>query len=78
MTPYPIPQQEGQFDVVIEMTDSDGVLHGNLKYQTDRFSPDTARDMRDALVGLLTAVTERPDAPVSELVAAEQREDFEL
>jgi hypothetical protein len=78
LTPYPIPQQEGQFDVVIEMTDSDGVLHGNLKYQTDRFSPDTARDMRDALVGLLTAVTERPDAPVSELVAAEQREDFEL
>jgi hypothetical protein len=78
MTPYAIPQQEGQFDIVIEMIDSDGVLHGNLKYQVDRFSPETAQEMREAFVAVLTRITERPDATVSDFVSADSREAFEL
>jgi hypothetical protein len=78
MTPYPIPQQEGQFDIVIEMTDTDGVIHGNLKYQVDRLPPEAVRDMRETFIAVLATITERPDVPVSDLAAVHHREDFEL
>jgi len=78
MTPFPIPQQEGQFEIVIEMTDSDGVLHGNFKYQIDRFSDEAARELRDTFAAMLVAIAERPDACVADLAVVPSREDFEL
>ena len=78
MSPFPIPQQEGQFEIVIEMTDSDGVLHGNFKYQVDRFSDDAARELRDSFAATFATIAESPDARVSDLARLPSREDFEL
>jgi hypothetical protein len=71
------PQQEGQFEIVIELVDSGDALHGNFKYHTDLYSPDLARLMRDAYTALLAAVVADPHARVADLIAP-AREEFEL
>lgn len=77
LTPYVIPQQEGQFEIVIEVTDSEGALHGNLKYQTDLYSPETARRMVDAYGAILEAVVANPYVRIAELAGVD-RDDFEI
>jgi len=77
ITSYLIPQQEGQFEIVIEITDSGGVLHGNLKYQSALYSPESARRMTDAFVAILDAIAGTPDMRVGELSRLD-RDNFEF
>ena len=37
LEPFPIPQQEGQFELSVELAEKDGVLQGVIKYNTDLF-----------------------------------------
>jgi len=77
LTSYVIPQQEGQFEIVIEVTDSDGVLHGNLKYQTDLYSRETAQRMTDSFLAILEAAVEKPDMSVDDLTRLD-RDTFDI
>ena len=77
LTPYVIPQQEGQFEIVIEVTDSDGTLHGNLKYQTDLYTPETAQHMTNSYHAILEAIVKQPHARIAELLGID-RDDFQL
>ena len=76
-TSYLIPQQEDQFEIVIEMTEVDGVLHGNLKYQSDLYTHETARAMTASFVSILEAIVRTPDIHIAELTRLD-RDTFEL
>ena len=67
MTLYPLPQQEGQFDVVLDVANSDEGLEAELRYCTDLFDERTAAAMVTLYQELLEAVLVDPDAPMSAL-----------
>jgi non-ribosomal peptide synthetase component F len=77
LTPYSVPQQEGQFEIVIEVADSDGVLHGNLKYQTDLYTPATAGQVIETYQGVLAAIAKDAGVGIAELDSL-GRDDFVL
>ena len=77
LTTWNIPQQEGQFEIMIEVTELDGALHGNLKYQTDLYGPETAQRMASAYTAILEAVVANPRVRIAELIDAD-RDDFEI
>ena len=64
---YPVPQQEGQFDLALEFVDSEQSLEAELRYSTDLFEPTTVEGMAALYVELLTAMAVRADSTVAEL-----------
>ncbi|QRO01836.1 LLM class flavin-dependent oxidoreductase [Archangium violaceum] len=67
LRPFDIPQQEGQFDLSLELTETDSALGGVLKYSTDLFDAATARRMVGHLETLLEGLVESPDLRLSDL-----------
>ena len=43
LEPFPIPQQEGQFELSVELAEKGGVYQGVIKYDTDLFDASTMR-----------------------------------
>jgi amino acid adenylation domain-containing protein len=75
LAPYPIAQQEGQFDLALQMLERGGILHGVLKYSTDLFDESTIGRMVAQYKVLLGSVVEEPDSDLSTmsiLASAEQ------
>jgi hypothetical protein len=77
VVPYLPPQQEGQFELTVEVMERDGVLCGNLRYQTALYSEARATEIRDGFVALLGALVVNPSARVADLDIPD-REQFEL
>ena len=77
VVPYAVPQQEGQFELTVEIIERDGVLSGNLHYQTALYSEERAMEIRDGFVALLAAAVANPAARVTDLDIP-GREQFEL
>jgi hypothetical protein len=69
LEPYPIPQQEGQFELVLEMTESAGALRGRFKCDQRVLAPEAVHCLTRAFSGLLRTITERPETAVAELAA---------
>ncbi|AKT38862.1 hybrid non-ribosomal peptide synthetase/type I polyketide synthase [Chondromyces crocatus] len=71
-----LPQQEGQFDVTLEVLYAAEELHGNLKYNADLFLPETVERMAHHYAELLAAMVEAPERPVGQLrlLGKEERE----
>jgi amino acid adenylation domain-containing protein len=67
LAPYPISQQEGQFDLSLWMTERGGVVYGAFKYSTDLFDEATIRGLARDYVALLEAVDRQPDAPLGDI-----------
>jgi hypothetical protein len=74
-TAYPIPQQEGQFELVLEMADVEGHLSGNLKHGAS-VSVETAESLARIYRTVLEAVVGNPDRRISGLLS--NREDLVL
>jgi amino acid adenylation domain-containing protein len=76
LEPLPLAQQEGQFDLSLDVTDLGGPLEAAIKYSTDLFEPGTIARMQRHLEVLLAAITENPERPVSDLplLTAAERE----
>jgi hypothetical protein len=70
LAPYPISQQEGQFEIVIEIAEIDGTLYGTLKYHTELLSADTADQMVSTYRALLETVVANPKIRIEELEGA--------
>ena len=64
---YLLPQQEGQFDLTLEMVHAHGACHGLLKYNTDLWHAATIERMAAHFRTLLRSITAQPAAPISEL-----------
>lgn len=78
LEPFEMPQEEGQFDLSLEMVETAQTLLGVLKYSTDLFEPATARRMLGHLQNLFLAVVEDPDRPISQLPMLSRAERHEL
>ena len=65
LRPFAVPQQEGQFDLALEMGgERDGAFQGVLKYQTALWEPATVQRFADAVVRLVGDLVADPDAPL--------------
>ncbi len=64
---FSIAQQEGQFDLTLELVDTGAALIANLKYATDLFDAATVARMEGHLQVLLRGIVERPEARLSAL-----------
>jgi amino acid adenylation domain-containing protein len=65
--PYPMAQQEGQFDLSLGLIDNAGGLEGGLKYARDLFEPAVVGHWARAYVTLLESITAAPASPVGAL-----------
>ena len=63
---YDLPQQEGQFDLTLEMFDANDSFLGTLKYDLDLFRPETAERMAQHYLRLAESIVADPDRPLSE------------
>jgi amino acid adenylation domain-containing protein len=57
---YDLPQQEGQFDLTLEVFDTNEAFLGTLKYDTDLFRPETAARMAQHYLRLAESIVEDP------------------
>ena len=64
---FPISQQEGQFDMSIEMAGSEATLKGVLKYNRDLYYKDSMVRMSAYFSNLLQSIVTNPEQHVSEL-----------
>ncbi|HZR63569.1 MAG TPA: condensation domain-containing protein [Terriglobales bacterium] len=65
--PFPIPQQEDQFGLVLEALETDGMVRGNLKYSSGGPSPELAAAMAQDYGSLLARVVANPESCVRDL-----------
>ncbi|MBA5872906.1 MAG: AMP-binding protein, partial [Nitrospira sp. CR2.1] len=64
---YVIPQQSGQFDLCIEMAESDEGLSGYFEYKDALLSPDRVARMQEHFVRLLEAIAGDPTRSIGSL-----------
>ena len=69
MEPFPLPQQEGQFELELEMSESGGVLGGRFKFDTDLFEERSIVRLRRTFETLLETIVSSPDRPLSWIVS---------
>ncbi|NEO43856.1 MAG: AMP-binding protein, partial [Moorea sp. SIO4A3] len=78
MKPFGIPQQEGQFDLSLEMAEGNRSLFGALKYNTDLFDRETIARMTGHFQTLLEGIVANPDQSVAELPLLSTQERHQL
>ncbi|WP_369190294.1 amino acid adenylation domain-containing protein [Streptomyces sp. R08] len=75
LRPYPLPQQEGQTDLWVEMgAERDGAFAGVLRYNTDIFGAGTARELAATFVTTVETLVDRPDEPLHRLARGDERQ----
>lgn len=75
LRPYPLPQQEGQTDLWIEMgAERAGAYAGVLRHNTDIYTADTAREIAATFVTTLETLVGRPDEPLRALARGDARQ----
>jgi amino acid adenylation domain-containing protein len=67
LEPFSIPQQEGQFELSLELAESEGVFHGAIKYDANLFAASAIRQLGNHYLTLLEAVVSSPETNVSRL-----------
>jgi amino acid adenylation domain-containing protein len=70
LAPYPMAQQEGQFDLVLEVAELPDRLPGSFKYNADLFEPARIAAMAEQFTTLLRAIVATPEAPIADLPLA--------
>lgn len=64
---YPMNQQEGQFEIELEIVDTHGSFFGIFKYNTDLFSAADMVQLENSLRVMLGALAQSVDCPVQRL-----------
>jgi amino acid adenylation domain-containing protein len=62
-----LPQQEGQFDLELELLDTGGAFDGWFKYNADLWAPETVTQMAANFTVLLRGIADDPDQAVGRL-----------
>ncbi len=75
---FAIPQQEGLFDLDVEVLDTGGVLIANIKYATDLFEPATIARMASHWRLLLEGMVAHPHARLKDLPLLTEAERHEV
>ncbi len=72
LRPFPVPQQEGQLDLWVEMGgEQDGGYVGVLRYNTDLFDHGTAADLVRGFVATLSSAVDQPDVALADLAGVD-------
>jgi hypothetical protein len=69
MQAYPLRQQEGAFDLSIDLAEMHDKIVGQFSYSTDLFRAETADRMANHYLSVLAAATDRPDVLLRDLPA---------
>ncbi len=67
LAPFVVPQQEGQFDLSLEMAEGEHALFGFLKYNSDLFRPETIADLCRSFCTILESVCVAPEMRIGEI-----------
>ena len=67
LEPYPLPQEEGQFDLVLDFFEADNILLGALRYSTELFNASTISQMQGHYGALLADIVVNPNCPIGDL-----------
>ena len=67
LEPFSIPQQEGQFELSLELAESEGVFQGVIKYDANLFAAATIRQLGNHYLTLLEGIVSSPETNVSRL-----------
>ncbi len=78
LEPFEIPQQEGQFDLILEMIEARESLFGVFKYNTDLFEADTLARMAGHFQTLLEAIVINPQQEISQFPLLSEAEQQQL
>ena len=78
LEPFALGQQEGQFDLSLEMMEGHDTLSGFFKYNTDLFDAETVRRMAGHFQVLLRGVLEQPRRRLSALSLLPETEREQL
>jgi myxalamid-type polyketide synthase MxaB len=70
--PFPLSQQEGQFDLELEMSEIAGSLGGRFKYDTDLFDRISIARLAGVFKALLDVIASDPDRPVSWIITQDR------
>jgi amino acid adenylation domain-containing protein len=75
---FPVAQQEGQFELSLELAELDGVFQGVIKYDSDLFDAATVQRLANHFVTLLHSIVASPEINVSRLglLSSEEREEL--
>jgi len=64
LSPYPFNQQEGQFDLTLQIVERAGAFRATLKYSTDLFDESTVRKFAADYAGVVDAATGDPELAI--------------
>lgn len=78
LEPWALPQQEGQFDLTLEMAEVGVSLHGGLKYNTALFEAETMARMAGHLQTVLQGIVLHPEQRLSMLPLMSESERQQL
>ena len=78
LKPYEMPQQEGQFDLTLEIADADAFLVGVLKYNADLFNEDAIARMTGHFQTLLEGIVTYPELPIRQLPLLSEQQKYQL
>jgi amino acid adenylation domain-containing protein len=78
MRVYPVPQQEGQLDLVLELFETNRDLNAELRYSVDLFDRHTVERMAALYIALLRAIVAHPDATLADLPDLDEDERSRL
>ncbi len=78
LEPTALAQQEGQFDLTLEMIETGGSLFGAWKYNTDLFDECTVHRIAEQFQTLVSSVVANPDQPISTLPLLSKAEQHQL
>jgi len=67
LRPHTLYQQEGQFDLTLEVMDTGTSLSGTVKYAPEMFDPETIARFESHYANLLNAAAESPECNISQL-----------
>ncbi|NJA60674.1 condensation domain-containing protein, partial [Streptomyces sp. NEAU-H3] len=75
LRPYPLPQQEGQTDLWVEMgAEREGAFAGVLRYSTDLFTAGTAAELAATFVSTAHSLLAAPDEELGTLPRGDARQ----
>ena len=78
IAPFGLPQQEGAFDLILEMVEGTETLLGALKYNTALFRADTIQRMAGHFQTLLEGIVANPEQGVADLPLLTETERHQL
>lgn len=78
LKPFLIPQEEGNFDLTLKVTEGSKSLFADFKYNTDLFDASTIERMAGHFQTMLEGILAQPEQPISQLPLLTKAEQQQL